>query len=366
MKVLHSLQGFFIELRGEGVPITPSQARDCCQALLQVDWTEEAYFYSALFCTLVKDYAYQATFDRVFQRYFHPLASSAPEPERIPPIIYRQLDANEEISISGGQMALGTSQSQGGAADSPGGSKNPLDQDFRLNSMEDIHQLEALFPIVARRLAARMVRKRKQNNLAMIDFRRTIRHSMSSGGVPLELFTIKKTREKPLILALCDVSGSVMTFSCFSLALIAALARFFRQIDSFAFIDEIDEVSKLLLSGHPLDLRNHVLRHAKVVGASGYTDYGVSFKSFHQRYGRYLSHKTTVLIFGDARNNWFNDESWVLQEMKLRVRKIYWFNPEPQRNWGLGDSRIYEYQKYLTQVFECSTLSQLEKAISQL
>jgi uncharacterized protein with von Willebrand factor type A (vWA) domain len=366
MTVLHKLQGFFEELRLNGVPITPSNAMDCCQAVLQIDWTREDYFYSALYSTLLKDFAYQEIFDQVFQDYFTFPSSQDPTPEKRHPIIYRQLDAIEQVSISGGQMAMGSSQSQGRAADSPGGSKNPLDQDFRLDSMAEIHKLEAVFPVIARRLAAKMVRKRNRKNLAMIDFRRTIRNSMSSGGVPIDLFTIKKTREKPVILAICDVSGSVMTFSCFSLALIASLERFFRKIDSFAFIDEIDEVSKLLLSGNPLDLRKHVLRHARVVGASGYTDYGVSFKAFHQRYRSYLSHKTTVLVFGDARNNWFNDESWVLQEMKKNVRKIYWFNPEPRRNWGLGDSRIFEYQKYCTQVFECSTLMQLEKAISQL
>ncbi len=211
-----------------------------------------------------------------------------------------------------------------------------------------------------------MVKKRNHNNLAMIDFRRTIRNSMSTGGVPVDIFTVKKTREKPVILTMCDLSGSVMTFSCFALALIASLERFFREMDSFAFIDDIDEITGLLFAGNPLDLRTHVLKNARVVGASGYTDYGVSLKAFHQRYRHHLSPKTSVLIFGDARNNWFNDESWVLQEMKKNVRKIYWFNPEPKRNWGMGDSRIHEYQQYCTQVFECSTLLKLEQAISQL
>ena len=246
MTILHNIQGFFEELRLAGVPITPSQAMDCCQALLQVDWTQEDYFYSALFSTLVKDYAYGEIFDQVFHSYFTLQFFQSSAPEKRDPIIYRQLNAIEQISISGGQMAMGISQSQGGAADSPGGTKNPLDQDFRLDSMSDIHQLEAVFPIIARRLAAKMVRKRNRNNLAKIDFRRTIRNSMSSGGVPIDLFTTKKIREKPVILALCDVSGSVMTFSCFSLALIASLERFFRKIDSFAFIDEIDEVSFFL------------------------------------------------------------------------------------------------------------------------
>lgn len=366
MTVLHNLQGFFEELRQEGVPITPSQAMDCCLAVLQVDWEREDYFYAALFSTLVKDYAYQEIFDQVFYRYFSYEINSQAGTAKIIPIKSRHLEASEQISISGGQMALGTPQSRGGAAQAPGGSKNPLDQDFSLDSLADIHKLETVFPIIARRLAAKMVKKRNRNNLAMIDFRRTIRNSMSTGGVPVDIFTVKKTREKPVILTMCDISGSVMTFSCFALALIASLERFFRKIDSFAFIDDIDEITGLLFAGNPLDLRTHVLKNANVVGASGYSDYGVSLKTFQERYRHHLSHKTSVLIFGDARNNWFADESWVLQEMKKNVKKIYWFNPEPEKNWGMGDSRIYEYKKYCTEVFECSTLLKLEKAISQL
>jgi len=368
MTFLHNLQGFFEELRQEGVPITPSQAIDCCQAVLHVDWLKEECFYSALFSTLVKDYTYQEMFDNVFYRYFSYYLSRQEIDKQVIPSKHRKQDEEniDQISVSGGQMVMGAPLSRGGASQSPGGRKNPFDQDFRLDNLADVHNLEAVFPIIARRLAAKMVNKRSKNNPAMIDFRRTIRNSMSTGGIPLDIFTVKKSREKPVILTMCDISGSVMTFSCFSLALIASLERFFRQINSFAFIDEIDEITSLLLTGNPLDLRMHVLKNAKVVGASGYTDYGVSFKAFYQRYRYHLSAKTSVLIFGDARNNWYNDESWVLREIKKNVKKVYWFNPEPMRYWGLGDSRIYEYKKYCNEVFECSTMLELEKAISKL
>lgn len=365
MSIFHSLQNFFETLRQEGVSVTPSQVLDCCQALKHVDWFDRDCFYSALFSTLIKDYAYKGIFDQHFESHFGLMllpASYELNLQQIPP----DPDSLEQIAISDGDMALGSSLSRGSAAQTPGGKKNPLEQDFSLSSAEEIRRLERLFPVITRRLAAKMIKKRKKNDHNPLDFRRTLRNSMSTGGVPVDVLTSRKLREKPVILTLCDVSGSVMNFSCFSLALIAALEKFFREIHSFAFIDDIDNISGLLFSGNPLDLRTHVLKRAKVVGVSGYTDYGTALKNFRERHRSLLTHKTSVLIFGDARNNWFADETWVLQEMKKQVKKIYWFNPEPRQYWGQGDSRIYEYGKYCDQVFCCSSLLELEKALGQL
>src|SRR5665647_1917583 len=79
----------------------------------------------------------------------------------------------------------------------------------------------------------------------------------------------------------------------------------------------------------------------EVAGTRGYTDYGSTFKGFVERYENLLTHKTSVLIFGDARNNWLNDQAWALQEIKASAKKVYWFNPEPQTRWSHGDSRMH-------------------------
>ena len=367
MGVFETMQGFFIELRKEGIPVTTSQAYDCCQALLLLDWSEQEYFYSALYTTLIKENAYNKAFEEVFDRYF--ILGNQPDRERhfINNLDQQKKSPNEEeITVSDGDMSLGSSMSRGGSAQSPGGRKNPLEQNFTLANIDDIYRMENMFPLITRRLAAKMIQKRKKNDRNRIDFRRTMRHSMTTGGIPLDIFTVKKTREKAVILAICDISGSVMNFSCFALALLASMEKFFRQIKSYAFIDEIDEVSSLLTSGNPLDLRKYVLQKANVVGASGYTNYGYAFKAFYERYSGYLNHKTSVLIFGDARNNWNTDESWVLREIKSRVKKVYWFNPEAEPLWGTGDSRIYEYIKWCDNYYSCPNMLELEKAFAQL
>lgn len=367
MPVLPYLQGFFSELRWQGVPVTTSQVRDCCQALLLVDWSQRECFYSTLYTTLVKDYSYQKAFDEAFQRFFvhyldpglrHCLAAPGEERQRTM--------AQEETAVSDYDLGMGSPMGRSGSAQAPGGLKNPLDQDFGRASEAELARIEAMVPLLARRLAARFVSKRKRNERYRLDFRRTIRHSLSSGGIPLNLFTVRRLREKPVILALCDVSGSVMNFSCISLALIASLERFFQHIESYAFIDEISDITGLLLSGNPLNFRAHVLRNARVVGASGYTNYGHSLRQFTRRHLSRVTRKTTVLVFGDARNNWQASDSEALRDIRRQARRVLWFNPEPRSLWGSGDSIIADYAPHCDAVFACPNLAELERALARL
>lgn len=366
MPLFKYLQAFFAELRQQGIPVTTSQVRDCCQAVLLIDWSQREYFYATLFTTLVKDYSYQKAFDLVFNRFFEEYLNQesrkrlAALKERVP------FRPQEETAVSDYDLGMGAPMGRSGSSQAPGGLKNPLEQDFGRVSASELARIEALVPLLARRLAAKFVKKRKRNDQNKLDFRRTIRNSLSTGGIPLNIFTVRKYREKPVILTLCDVSGSVMNFSCISLALIASLERFFQHIESYAFIDEISDITGLLLSGNPLNFRGHVLRNAKVVGATGYTNYGHALAKFHQRHRHRINRKTSVLIFGDARNNWQENEKWVLEEIKKQAKKVYWFNPEPQSLWGSGDSLIQDYAPYCDAVFACPNLLELEKSLGQI
>lgn len=366
MPVLQYLQAFFEELRQQGIPVTTSQVRDCCQAVLLIDWMQRDYFYSTLFATLVKDYSYKQAFDQVFNRFFEEYLS----PQNLEHLerFKQQKPARpeNETAVSDYEIGMGTPMGKGGSSQAPGGQKNPLEQDFGRVSEAELARIESFVPLLARRLAARFVKKRKRNDQSKIDFRRTIRASLSTGGVPVNLFTVRKYREKPVILIICDVSGSVMNFSCISLALIASLERFFQHIESYAFIDEVADITGLLLSGNPLNFRGHVLRNARVIGATGYTNYGHTLEEFHQRFRHRMHRKTTVLIFGDARNNWQESGKWVLQDIKNRVKKVYWFNPEPASVWNSGDSIIKEYAPYCDTVFACPNLLELEKSLAKI
>ena len=318
------------------------------------------------FTTLVKDYSYKEAFDQVFNRFFE---------EYLAPHTLQRLESlekqnavrsKEDTAVSNYEIGMGSPMGKGGSSQAPGGQKNPLEQDFGRISEAELARIEAFVPLLARRLAAKFVKKRKRNEQHKLDFRRTIRASLSTGGVPVNLFTVQKHREKPVVLTICDVSGSVMNFSCISLALIASLERFFQHIESYAFIDEVADITGLLLSGNPLNFRGHVLRNARVIGASGYTNYGYSLEEFHKRFKHRMHRKTTVLIFGDARNNWQESGKWVLQDIKNRVKKVYWFNPEPAALWNTGDSIINQYSPYCDAVFACPNLLELEKSLAKI
>lgn len=366
MPVLQYLQAFFADLREQDIPVTTSQVRDCCQGLLLIDWSNRDYFYSTFFSTLVKDYSYQKAFDEVFNRFFKEYL----RPENRQHFRFVQANKNsrpqEETAVSDYDIGMGNPMGKGGTAQAPGGKKNPLQQDFGRISAEELAGIEAMVPLLARRLAAKFVKKRKRNDQNRLDFRRTIRSSLSTGGIPLNLFTTRKYREKPVILILCDVSGSVMNFSCIALALIASLERFFQHIESYAFIDEVSDITGLLLSGNPFNFRAHVLRNAQVVGVTGYTNYGHTLEEFHKRFRHRINRKTSVLIFGDARNNWQEHGKWALKDIKSQAKKVYWFNPEPMSRWNTGDSIINDYVPYCDRVFACPNLAELEKSLAKI
>jgi len=335
----------------------------------------EDYFYSALFATLLKDYNYKPLFDHVYRNFFKDSAFIARIKQRKEFLRKEDLDGLEgEDSLAGDLIddmnAVVGVQSEGTfinkSSSSPDGRKNPLAQDFRLDSIDDVRRMETLFPIIAKRLASKMIIKNKRNDQNFINFRRTLRKSMSTGGIPLDLITRRKQKEKPVMFALCDVSVSVLQFSCFALALLASLEKFFQHVRSFGFVDEVDEITYMLRHADPFTLRTNVLQNARVVGRRGYSDYGITFKNFLERYGGQLSLKTTVLIFGDGRNNWFSDEAWALQEIRNRCKKIYWFNPEDKDTWDTGDSRMKEYLKYCDKSFEVTNLLQMEDAFGEL
>ncbi|MGE5390062.1 MAG: VWA domain-containing protein [Deltaproteobacteria bacterium] len=371
--LLDNITAFISDLRQAGIPIAASQLDDCFRSLLLVDWSEEPVFHTALSSTLMKDAAWLRVFDEIYGRHFLYL-SRQNQTARDKQLQALQTGLQHRISGLGDQS--GQALESGQPSSNPGSCqvrrdrspriKNPVTQDFYGANWEEIQRMEAVFPLLARRLATRMVKKRHRNQNARLDYRRTMRASLSSGGVPLDLFVNKKEREKPIIVALCDVSDSCLHYSFFSLALVHSLERFFRQVRSFAFIDQTDEVTALLRQANLNNLRSQVLLNADTVGETGYTDYGAAWKSFLTKYGDCLTQRTTVLIFGDGRTNWFPPRSELLRDIRQRVRKVYWMVPETEDEWKKGDSSMDSYKKHCDRVFECLDLDGLTRALSQL
>jgi uncharacterized protein len=243
----------------------------------------------------------------------------------------------------------------------------PEDVDFMHASREELAQLrKALYPL-ARRLAVRLARKRRHGRKGPLDFRSTVRHSLSYGGVPAEPRFKYPRPHKPEIVVIADISGSVAAFARFTLHLVYAIGAQFSRVRSFVFIDGVDEVTRYFDNVDDIAEAVHrVNTEADVVWVDGHSDYGHAFEAFWSRWGREIGPKTTVIVLGDARNNYHASQSWVLKEMRHRARHVYWLNPEPRSYWDTGDSIVGEYANHCDGTFECRNLRQLEGFVDHL
>jgi uncharacterized protein with von Willebrand factor type A (vWA) domain len=243
----------------------------------------------------------------------------------------------------------------------------PEDVDFMHASRDEMASLrKALYPLT-RKLAARLARKRRHGRKGALDFRNTVRHSLSYGGVPAEPKFKYPRPAKPELMVVADISGSVAAFARFTLMLVYAIQGQFSKVRSFVFIDGIDEVTDFFKGVEDITEAVHrVNTEADVVWVDGHSDYGHAFEAFWERYGRDVSAKTTVLLLGDARNNYHAAQSWVVKSMRRKARHVYWLNPEPRSYWNTGDSIVGEYGIHTDGVYECRNLRQLESFVEKL
>jgi uncharacterized protein with von Willebrand factor type A (vWA) domain len=243
----------------------------------------------------------------------------------------------------------------------------PEDIDFMHASREELSMLRKALQPLTRKLAVRLARKRRHGRKGPLDFRNTVRHSLSYGGVPAEPKFRYPRPSKPEILVIADISGSVAAFARFTLHLVYAISGQFSKVRSFVFIDGIDEVTRFFEGVEDITEAVHrVNTEADVIWVDGHSDYGHAFETFWKAHGREISTKTTVILLGDARNNYHASAAWVVSEIRKKARHVYWLNPEPRSYWDTGDSIVSEYGVHCDGVFECRNLRQLERFVDVL
>jgi hypothetical protein len=243
----------------------------------------------------------------------------------------------------------------------------PEDIDFMHATREELASLRRAIAPLTRKLAVRLARKRRHGRKGPLDFRSTMRHSLSTGGVPVDPKFRYPRPAKPEIIVIADISGSVAAFARFTLHLVHAISSQFSKVRSFVFIDGIDEITRFFETAEDVgDAIHRINTEADVVWVDGHSDYGHALSVFWDRWGDEISPRASVLLLGDARNNYHATQSWVVQEIRHRARHVYWLNPEPRAYWDTGDSVVGEYAVYCDEVFECRNLRQLEQFVSEL
>ena len=243
----------------------------------------------------------------------------------------------------------------------------PEDVDFMHATREEMASLrKAIYPLT-RKLASRLQRKRRHGRKGPLDFRRTARASLSYGGVPVEPKFRHPKPHKPEIFVIADISGSVAAFARFTLHLVYAISGQFSKVRSFVFIDGLDEVTQYFEGVEDINEAVHrVNTEADVVWVDGHSDYGHALGVFWERYGKDIGPRTSIMILGDARNNYHASENWIVKEMREKARQVHWLNPEPQSYWDTGDSIVGEYAQYTDGCFEVRNLRQLEAFVENL
>ncbi|MGW2338567.1 VWA domain-containing protein [Streptomyces sp. NPDC001685] len=239
--------------------------------------------------------------------------------------------------------------------------------DFLFAGRDQLAELRRTVQPLARKLATRLAARRRRASRGSIDLRRTLRGSLSTGGVPMRPVLRRRRPARPELVLLCDVSGSVSGFSDFTMLLVQALHEQFSKVRVFAFVNRVDEVTGLLERGaaDPEGLAARIQGEAGVTGYHGSSDYGMALGEFAERYEEAVGPRTTVFVLGDARTNMSDPGLPAVRRIARRARRVYWLNPEQRSRWGTGDSAAPAYAE-LVEMHECRTARQLSALVGRL
>lgn len=239
--------------------------------------------------------------------------------------------------------------------------------DFLFAGRDQLAELRRTVQPLARKLATRLAARRRRASRGSIDLRRTLRGSLSTGGVPMRPVLRRRRPARPELVLLCDVSGSVSGFSDFTMLLVQALHDQFSKVRVFAFVNRVDEVTGLMVHGaaDPEGLGARIQSEAGVTGYHGSSDYGMALGEFAERYEAAVGPRTTVFVLGDARTNMSDPNLPALRGIARRARRVYWLNPEQRSRWGTGDSAAPAYAE-LVEMHECRTARQLSALVGRL
>ncbi|HEX3591644.1 MAG TPA: VWA domain-containing protein [Pseudonocardiaceae bacterium] len=239
--------------------------------------------------------------------------------------------------------------------------------DFLVASRTQLAELRRAVQPLSRKLATRLAARRRRHSRGQIDVRRTLRRSLSTGGVPLRPAYRRHRPARPEIVLLCDMSGSVAGFANFTMLLVQALRDQFSKVRVFAFIESTDEITHLVAAGaaDPEHLGGRILSEAALTVFDGHSNYGRALGEFADRHGDAVGPRTSLLVLGDARTNGGDPNLAALRRVAGTARHTYWLNPERTSLWSTGDSVAKAYAE-IVPMFECRNVHQLSRLVTSL
>ena len=292
----------------------------------------------------------------------NPQAQPDPGAEELPPLTRDQIRRFEQAL----RRELERAQIERTEELPPSRPLNELDRALPSGPLQDLAAVHRVVAQLKRRLATQGHEARGHKKHAHVDVRRTMRASLQTGGVPVELKFKPKRPRRPELFVLCDVSTSVTSASVFFLSVMHALHDTFRKMRSFVFVERISEVTDVFYKERSFKaVSDAISKDAGVADVSGYTDYGRVWREFLAKVEDELHPRATVIVLGDARTNGRDPRADLFAGVAAKAGRTFWLNPEPHLYWNYGDSVIAAYAKHC-EAYECWTTKQLEDFVKAL
>jgi uncharacterized protein len=239
------------------------------------------------------------------------------------------------------------------------------EKSFFYLSEDEIRRMKEAVTKLAQRLKNVIAIKRRRAKRGKFDVKDTLRKNLQYGGVPFRIQFDDKRKDKPQVVILCDVSDSVRNVSRFMLQFVYSLQDLYSRVRSFIFVADIGEITRLFEENDIHEAIELALR-GDIINVFAHSDFGRAFKTFDRDYITAVNKRTTVIVLGDARNNYNLPNEWTLRDIRLRAKQLIWLNPESKNTWGFGDSEMERYRQYCDVVEECRNLNQLYRVIDRL
>lgn len=252
---------------------------------------------------------------------------------------------------------------------------NREEKDFSALSEGQVKAMEKQISRLGKKLAGRYSYRLKPAKNGIPDMRRIMTERARRGHLPAKTPFLNKIKNRPDLVVLCDISGSMGIYSSFCLQLVCAMERRFSSVRSFLFIDNVVETTFDFHRQTVAEAVNAAMEKAypKRTGRSkeqctttGVSDYGKALEAFRLKYPDAITKTTALLIVGDAKTNWFPPKPEELRDLRKGCAKLIWLNPEPKECWNTEDSMVKDYLPYCDLMAECRNLKQLEKIISAI
>ena len=241
-----------------------------------------------------------------------------------------------------------------------------LEKSFYHLTEDEIKKMREVVERLAQRIKNILSIRKRRLRRGKLDLHQTLRRNMSHGGIPFELIFKQRKKDRPKLVILTDISSSVANVSRFMLQFVYSLQEAFTKIRAFVFVAELGEVTPLFQEKDINDAIEAALDGGDVINVYTRSNFGHAFHYFWQNYLSAIDNKTTVLILGDARNNYNDDRAWCLREVHNKAKNVIWLNPENPSAWGFGDSVMDRYLPYTDVAEECRNLRQLSKVVDGL